>query len=1123
MSKGVPTILIGLGGIGSGVVNEIYGNIPLDRRENTAIHAFDTDVNTIRKMEHMAGNITQTSTRKSVGEYLGENESLKKWFPDNQHLRNKTMTEGAGQIRAVSRLAFRAAMGEKKLNQMEEGIKRIFPVDGDQMESGVRVIIISSLVGGTGSGIFLQVAMYLRELLEKKFSQSSVLIRGAFILPDILVRTNTLDQREWESVRANGYAALKELNAITESAQDQSGDKSSDVTIELEYRPDQVDVDGRTTHAITNRQRPFDFCFLYDYENTRGQNLPSVGEYIRQMSQTIYLQLFSPLSAKHFSQEDNQILEIISSDGKARYCGAGTSSLVYPYQDVLEYCSLKWSVNGLDESWLKLDEIYDSERRRYEQDLRRGINRERPDRGERFMSNLSQFVHDEKPNPFYQSVYRQTKEELEEGRLGREKADLFLQAVEERLETALEKDDELAYARRNCRIDESGLGQKTQARRIVTNSENSLRRYESEIEKKVYEFRTFLAHQILDQDADSPDGAEGQEYRINTWFLKKDKPLHPVAVRYMLYNIKSILKGESERLRTTCSELKERIKTYDRVFNIQETDQVETAAMRVDMALSKGFFSNLFARDYKNFIEDYKHKFGRQLRSLDEYKTALLKQLVFNSIEQAVDSMIQDWERFFENLKDTRASLLREINQLAVKFDENRDPTVEYVLAEKEMLEKTWESLRGTVDQGELPDAISRQIYLSHYRQYAKRNEQTFGTFREEIKVEQMYREQVVSHCREELSTRYQDRLDISIVTALRREADLKGANPDDHIAKRISTIDHVGLPFVPSIENSRELKFFGIHSDLADELGETAVNDLFEGKEEADEAFSKYEILSYRAHYGLKVEDFAKFSSGTKSDTFERLPGAYYEAYRRRVDKLNRGEATVTPHLDRNWHLPAFMPDLNSSQVELDSEKNDRALLLGLIYGWIQLVREDDGRLVYQYNGKSGATLIRKGGASVPEETFRLHHALAHNPNIYEEILVRAEEQQLAERRSSNLDVDQHDFVKGCLDVSRTNKEGVNNILDFTLGYDFEGMSDEVSPEKGRALRQCLLNEIESYYVGMSGGRYKKSAQKKAADLIDRLWEESLVKGNVDPLSQDHNDWRYTIENKKKTLMQLT
>ena len=1118
MANGVPTILIGLGGIGSGVVNEIYGKVPLDSRENVAIHAFDTDVNTIKKMDHLADNITQTSTKRSVGEYLHMNPSLTKWFPDNPQLRKKTMTEGAGQIRAVSRLAFRSSMEGKKLNALEESIDRIFPVNSDKMTYGVRVIIITSLVGGTGSGIFLQVAMYLRELLEKKFGQSSVLIRGAFILPDILVRTNTLDEREWESVRANGYASLKELNAITQSASGQLKNEE-DVTIDLEYRPDQVDIQGRTTHAVTGRQLPYDFCFLYDYENIRGQNLPSVSEYVNQMSTTIYLQLFSPISAKHFSQEDNQILELIGSEGKARYCGAGAAKLIYPFKDVLEYCSLRWAVTGLDDSWLTLDKLFDEERQRYEKDLRRGINRERPNKGARYRWNFEQFTKDEQPQPFFLQVLRQTREELPEGKLGEPKSQLFVRAVEEKIKSVLDDDAELSIYEGNCRLDEVQLNMKNQAKRQIGQMEAHLKMYEDQISKRVQDYRTFISRQVIEQDADVPGGSEGQSYRLNTWFLKKDKPVHPVAVRYMLYDIKALLQERSAELRAETSDLKHEIVKYDEAFNLRDTDTIESALLRVDRALQQGLVGGLFKNQFKQFVNEYTEKSHRHLRNLNNYKITLLTQLVFNSIEQAVEKMIQDWERFFDNLKDTRDSLLMEINQLSVKYEQNNDPTLRHVLSTKEMLENVWESIRGSVDEGILPDDISRQIYLSHYQQYCRRNEKTYGNYFQEIRVEELYRENVLAHCRLELQRRYHDRLDISVIRALRIESSILKTDADSHIEERIEALDQLSHPFIPGIDKKRELKFWGINDEVSKELGDRTVHTLFEGKEVADEAFSKYEVVAYRAHYGLAVEDFTKFSSGEESSVHQRQPGSYYEAYRRRIDRINSGEASVTPHLDRNWHLPAFMPDLNQNQVELDTEKNERALLLGIIYGWIELVRED-GRLVYQYNGQNGPTLITKSGVKITEETYNLHNALAHNPNIYEEILERFTERKQQDQRRFK-DLSEHQFVKGAKQMDSIRKDEVKNILDIVFSYEGEGLGDSSLPEKGMRLRKRLLDEVEQYFTEVYGTHRDYQARQEAAELISQLWEDSVYRLNMEEDSREYSGWKTLIKNKKDQLLQ--
>ncbi|WP_078553971.1 tubulin-like doman-containing protein [Bacillus alkalicellulosilyticus] len=1120
MSHNVPTILIGLGGVGSSVVNTIYGRIPQDSRSNVAIHAFDTDVNTIKKMEHLVNNITQTSTRKSVGEYLHQNPSLLTWFPDNPQIRKKTMTEGAGQIRAVSRLAFRAAMGEGKMNSLWEGIDSIFPVSGDKMTYGVRVIIISSMVGGTGSGIFLQVAMYLREMLERKFGHSSVLIRGAFLLPDILVRTNTLDEREWESVRANGYSSLKELNAITMSASGQFKNED-DVTIDLEYRPNQIDLDGRTTHAITDKQLPFDFCFLYDYENLRGQHLNSVGQYIDQVSRTIYLQLFSPISAKHFSQEDNQILELISSEGRGRYCGAGAATLTYPYEDVVEYCSLKWAASGLDDSWLLLDRLYDEERNRYESDLRRGINRERPERGKRYIWQLETLVNDDTPQPFFNQVYRQVCEELDEGKLGEPKAYRFVDAVEARVQQILDGDAELKIFENKCRLDEGKLKIKNEVKREIGRVEASLEFYREQINKKVYEYRTFIAHQIVDQDCDSPSGSEGQGYRLNTWFMRKPTPLHPVAARFMLYQMSEEINHRIMKLRTENTNFKRQIDNYDEAFNIRETDTIETAMQRVDMALSRGFLGSIFSKDsYKEFIKDYARLSSIQLNTLNRFKKNLLLELVYTSVDQAIQSMIRDWERFFENLKDTRDNLLSELNQRAVQYENNNDQTKEYVLATKTYLESTWESIRSSVDQGMLPDSISEQIYLSHFRQYCKRNESTYTNYIEEMRVEELYRENVVAYCRNELKTRYQDRLDLTVIQALRREAAVNQVNPEEHIEMRISQLDYLSSPFIPSIENHRELKFWGVHSDSAKQLGEKLTHDIFDGKEVTDPAFSKYEVVCYRAHYGLSVENFSKFSSGDRSDMHQRQPGVYYEAYRRRIDRLNRGEATVTPHLDKRWHLPAFMPDLNPEQVQLDTVKNDRALLLGLMYGWIHLV-QDTGRHVYLYNSHlSGSKFILKGGDLVTEETYQLHNAMSHNPVIYEEILERVQEETKKDKRNHS-DIENHQFVVGAKRITTVTKDSTTNILDVALAYELEGLGDPSLPEKGARLRQCLLDEIVTYFSDIYGSHRIYQAKIDAAKFIEQLWEESNLRQVSDTKTAEFAMWKNLIDTKLRELKQ--
>ncbi|MGB0840392.1 MAG: tubulin-like doman-containing protein, partial [Chitinophagales bacterium] len=405
----VPTILIGLGGLGSYIVDTIYGMIPKERRNFVAIHAFDTNVNDIAKLNNLKKeNITQTSTNWTVAEYLrmAENDStVKDWFPMGQsELMRKSLTDGAGQVRVVSRLAYRAAMESGKLQNLHSSINHIFQETGGSTTSSARVMIICSLMGGTGSGIFQQTAMYMRDVLEQDFQRKNVLIRGAFLLPDTLVLTNTIKGNEIENIRANAYASIKELNAITRNA---SFDGENLTNIELEYRPQQVDAMGRLNHRITSNNLPFNFLFLFDFENTEKNNLKYFKNYINQVIRATYLDLFSPVSNDRFSKQDNQILAMIGSNGMARYCGAGVSSLVYPYEDMVYYYALKWGSESLSNEWLKVDEQFESDFRQYERDLKSGIPREKPRIGDRYRDILKQLATQQNPRPFFKLVHRE--------------------------------------------------------------------------------------------------------------------------------------------------------------------------------------------------------------------------------------------------------------------------------------------------------------------------------------------------------------------------------------------------------------------------------------------------------------------------------------------------------------------------------------------------------------------------------------------------------------------------------------------------------------------------------------------------------------------------------------------
>ena len=95
----IPTILIGLGGIGSTVVTRVYRQIPRKLRNLVPVHIFDTNINDLQGLKKILGEqrVTQTSRAIRVGQYLQAKDPdspIFQWFPSGQPRRSSHHIRG---------------------------------------------------------------------------------------------------------------------------------------------------------------------------------------------------------------------------------------------------------------------------------------------------------------------------------------------------------------------------------------------------------------------------------------------------------------------------------------------------------------------------------------------------------------------------------------------------------------------------------------------------------------------------------------------------------------------------------------------------------------------------------------------------------------------------------------------------------------------------------------------------------------------------------------------------------------------------------------------------------------------------------------------------------------------
>lgn len=353
-----PTIMIGLGGVGSEIVamaEERLLSLPADSykkiRPLLRLAIVDTDVSAQRerKRKGFQGTVVQISDNMTVEKYLHYDKEAKKWFPPCQILSRKTMTEGAGQVRAVSRLTLNLELQKQdSFRGLYKAIDELHLLGENNSEQPTRVVIVSSLAGGTGSGIFLHLAMHLQEYLKRTYRNTEPIFKVFFIMPSVF--EDVANGAEMKSLNANGYAAIKELNAFTMMQDHQIGAwQYPDLKIEL--------MNGHERKRQYTKS-PYDLCFLFEKQNQDDKHLNGFEASKRNVANCVWMQTVNTVLEQNGSLKDN-LFKIVSTSSQNkrynRFAGMGIAQLIYPYQTMAPYFAMVMADAVVNLDWSAAD------------------------------------------------------------------------------------------------------------------------------------------------------------------------------------------------------------------------------------------------------------------------------------------------------------------------------------------------------------------------------------------------------------------------------------------------------------------------------------------------------------------------------------------------------------------------------------------------------------------------------------------------------------------------------------------------------------------------------------------------------------------------------------------------
>lgn len=1039
------TLIIGLGGVGSSIVEKIYRKFdashPTDMdRRNVAFLCMDTDASDIKKRLAVMpeGSVVKTSSDMSctVGGYIDQIKSkttVLDWFDTKSpHLLSMSLNDGAGQVRMASRLATIASINEGKMKAIDGSIKNLLAVEPERHAgNNIKVHIVCSLAGGTGAGSFLQTAYYVKNAL-KENNADAPKISGYFLLADVLCNDRSMgfSKDQMDNVRSNTYSCVKELLAFSNNKQQQIE------KILFEYRLGQKDKSLPVNP-------PFDFCFMTDFFGANGGNLINEDRYEEQAVEFIYMNTFEPIGDNFRQKSINDVRQMIETDGASRFASYGVSKLVYPVEDIMDYCAHQRVVDNLSGTWLRIDQDFEERLAEYKKNIDQGIRTTEPNRGKHFIQQVEALATTGagKEGMEFKKILESTKIYVEGRDTGIPKSQVYLSNVNEFIKQLVEKNNELSELHEISMVGNPNFTKNTGFDNdlgFVARRERELEDYRKAVMSFIDSTKSYVIKQCLTIDIDAENyvskNPQADGNHLNTYILEKEKEMHPLAVRYLLYDIQAQLKQGLEKKKADNKKLGTQInEKYKTAFDNPETkDRIEDARQNLKTASEKssgalGWICKFFGSDsYKAAKENYEAKSRAQAQGIYKYSTEKLMEEVYAGLLMQINQLIEEEESFFLSLHNAIYEVNNKLQSLLKMHDANSNPCVSYVLASEQDKKDLYEDISRKDDSAFFPPELSAALYRSLFENmiHTLENAGSVSSRRMNAKAKKAARtaanKKIINDCitfqRNLIQEKNPQYSEMNVLAALKKEAEFN-SNSDkerhEYILRKFHAFrDRAEIWGPNNLDSSvRHINAWGINpecldsatitKDESDELfGRTDVktDEKTAATQIISERFSPFEISRVNAVTLLTVEkNYKNFLSKEKTDLSDESLGTYYIAYKHVIDKFNHMDSkTFSPHMDKHWHLPAYMPNIGFTQAE-EIKKVFKALYWGLLMGKFKS-ESKGGDNYWKYIGDytcfikdiDGKWVLT--GNSQMYAISRLFEALTTNPEIVDQILAKAD-----------------------------------------------------------------------------------------------------------------------------------
>jgi hypothetical protein len=1006
MSHFRPTLLVGVGGTGSKIAESVMERA---MRANSALQphigiiALDTDLNDMKDLRHVEPRSRIAFSRpETVYRLIERNADVEtSWCLDRKTMPavvlGMSLIEGAGQVRMLTRLALHDGFAHANLmGKLEDSIARLAAHSAEQNFDGhVHILVMGSLAGATGSGSFAQIALALRAAAESRGVQATV--RGVFLLPDVYTRSGALSASQAPNVLANGYAALKELNAFT--IRGIMPNRSTD--FEFDYAP------GK---RMQSNRIPFEAITFVDYENVRGGNIGrSLESYLGMAARAGYQMVFSPLGARYGAVTVNDVRQKIaelSLGGINLYSGIGIASVTYPAAAIQTYLTRRLVIENLRGDWSRLDRAFQEQLQRFRDEEASGVSSgERPDIRVTYVRDLEQLAKQEPRIPFFRKTWEflnpvQTDPKTSQRQVApRHKA--FVDNVLGFVEQRFWDDPALARVRRPAPLDVSSLLESDSivdtVRRAETGLDNDLQALEDALQSRPVDI---YLNDLVTSDTIRPE--EAMAHHIQSVILK-DKP-HPVTVRAFLYmavrEIEERLRSlDPPDLRLKLFRLANRFRTDDEVQASGNKPSLRSTTRVVDLASeaqnARGPIAGLLGGKRKRFASDYVEYYNESQGKLAEWARRSVEHKVLGQVLAELSAAIRAFQGLFAEIEDLARTLEADMRKDATAYagDQAFDGN-SYVYADAVCQEDAWGRVQSAASGLRLDEEVNRSLIAAVHARYREdrrlRRDTNFKEIRAlfETEVVQGFAARVV---RSDFASAH----DFSVIEAMRRQFEAEAAAegtpvplPQQQVRQRIkAVVDRVARQSEPYVALTNpdsagtQIKFWALNRRISTDLGdESLFTDLFRYADgdnpiEIDD-FSSQELLCVNLRVNLKLEHLSKLAPAKEQEenALAGTTGRYTAQYNRMIGAMLSAErkgdgGEITPHVDRTWHVPGILPEIFAADGGRIRIGNAKAWVVARALGLIRLEADDAGAAVARFNSRG------RGLSGAMDEVFARSH----------------------------------------------------------------------------------------------------------------------------------------------------